>query len=304
MFVDCRERMGVKALSGNACNGAGVRVAVLDSGFPDGHTGSILPGGRANYVGGNANDALGHATAVSSLLFGYDGFIGVCPYATPYYVKVIGDNGIGSLDAVVKGIRDAIIWECDIINLSLGFFRTDKCPESLERACREAADAGVTIFCAAGNDGDRVYWPGALPTTICVGSVDRGGVRLPFSSCGEVDFVAPGRDIDAIGLDGGKTKVSGTSFSTPLVAGVAALIAAQKRIDGFRCSPQDLKCALRKEARDVMLSGWDCETGYGAIGLEPAPNDDPVAEVKEHKTVRQFFGMIVSKLKGFFRPKE
>lgn len=265
--------MGVGRLAASSHFGDGVRIAILDSGVP--------PPGR---IGGSWNEALsdeygefpdefGHATEIASILFGGGRISGLCEYAVPEFIKVLDSHGSGDVGSVSRGIYEAIERDADVINLSLGFVRTDRCPAELEKACRAAFDAGKTIICAAGNDSGPVNWPAALETTISVGSSGDDGLKTSFSSVGEVDFVAPGVNLPVIGLSGDIKTVKGTSFSSAIVSGLATLMIAGriKRKDGYgRFDKPDSSMAsvvddLRTIARDVGPEGWDAETGNGAI---------------------------------------
>lgn len=258
MFVDYKSVMGVEDLAEKAGKGRAVTVAVLDSGYPKP---SCLPAARC--IGsGDTDDEFGHATSVASIIFGGCGIGGVCEGGRPLYVKVLDDHGNGSVKSVVRGIYDAIEYGADIINLSLGFMRTEKCPKDLEKACASAYEAGKAIVCAAGNDGGPVNWPAALDTTICVGSSGGNGLKTSFSSVGEVDFVAPGANLRVLDKNSRLSVVSGTSFSAALVTGVAALL---YRVDESISDVESLKKALRDMAEDVSDPGWDKNTGYGLI---------------------------------------
>ena len=280
--------MGVKKLSAEAFGGNGVKIAILDSGVPP----PILRGSWIEDVSGYYKefpDTFGHATEISSLLFGGGGIIGICEYATPVFIQVLDSNGNGSVDDVVEGIYRAICEDVDLINLSLGFSRTEKCPKALEKACEKAYEAGKTIICAAGNDGNAVNWPAALETTVCVGSSGLNGLKTSFSSHGEVDFVAPGLNLNVLGLDGRIKTVSGTSFSAALVTGVAALLMHGLKESGDKIRFEDVVNALIGLADDVCEPGWDSQTGFGLIS--GGFSDSTVGM----KMKRGFFDRILSK---------
>ena len=265
--------MGVGRLAASAHFGDGVRIAILDSGVPPK---GVLRGGWNECLEDEyreSPDEFGHATEISSILFGGGGIVGLCEYAIPLFIKVLDKNGHGDVESVVRGIYEAVRNDVDIINLSLGFIRTDKCPAKLEKACQDAFEAGKTIVCAAGNDSGPVNWPAALQTTIGVGASREDGLKATFSSIGEVDFVAPGVDLPVIGLSGTQKTVSGTSFSSAIVTGLAALTIAERierkdqfgRFDRPDASREIVMKELFKMARDVGSPGWDQKTGYGSI---------------------------------------
>ena len=288
--MDYRKVMGVEKLADEAHGGLGVTIAILDSGCPKPQ---CLPSILVYQDGVNQIDEFGHSTAVASILFGGNGIIGLCEGARPYYVKVLDDKGVGSVKSVVDGIYLALEHGVDIINLSLGFMRTDKCPRSLEKACEAARDAGKVIFCAAGNDGGPVNWPAALKSTLCVGSVSENGLKTSFSSVGEVDFVAPGQNLAVLDTNGSVIRVGGTSFSTALVTGVAALLVAKMKDRNPRsvCF-ESVFGALCRMSSDVDLPGWDKMTGYGLIHGKCT---DPTVCMS---IPVGFFGRILNKIKS------
>lgn len=284
--------MGVDELAKSAFYGKGVKIAILDSGMTK----------RSNKASHEPmTDDFGHATEISSILTGGVGIIGMCGLADLSYYKVLDSNGTGSVKSVVKGIYRAIDDESDIINLSLGFLRTDKCPKALEKACEDACDAGKTIICAAGNDGGPVNWPAALKTTISVGSTDENGLKTSFSSVGEVDFVAPGVNLEVIGRNGSSKSVSGTSYSAAIVTGVSALLISHSRLGDLSVQGIDgVMAALKDLSQDIDDPGWDSRTGFGMIsGL----NQDRTVCMKMESG---FFDRIFSKIKSIvcFNKKE
>lgn len=295
--MDYQRLMGVEHVAESCDGGRGVKIAILDSGTPKpAICGCSVP------VSEGEVDEYGHATAVSSILFGGWGIKGICGNASPRYYAVLDSHGVGSVKSVAKGIYKAIDDGADIINLSLGFARSEKCPRALEDACCDAYEAGKAVICAAGNDGGPVNWPAALKTTISVGSSGKNGLKAAFSSVGEVDFVAPGVDLSVLCPDGRVKTVSGTSFSAALVTGVAALLLGTMRRDGtMRPDVDDIMSALRGMASDIEDPGWDSCTGYGRISGKTS--DTTVCM----KIDQGFFDRIIGKIKsliGFVYNKE
>lgn len=291
--MDYRAAMGVKSSS----LGEGVRIAVLDSGVPEPFVlGHVFSDSWVKAYEENP-DEHGHATAVSSILFGRSDIHGLCEYSIPIFIKVLDKNGRGSIKSVVNGIYKAIDESADIINLSLGFIRTENCPKDLEKACEAACEAGKTIICAAGNDGGPVNWPAALKTTLCVGAADKNGQKVAFSSSGEVDFVAPGVNLPVFDLNGYVKTVSGTSFATAIVTGLASLLVFRIRSSGNSYTGiEQLRLALKTLAKDVDAPGWDENTGYGLLVGE---NMNPV----DLKINGSIFGTIWKRIITFFTQK-
>lgn len=289
--MDYVSKIGAEILSEKSGGGRGVRIAVLDSGTP----GPFINGVKWHASHPRTADVFGHATAIASILAGGNGIAGLCRNATLMYIPVLDDGGVGTVESVSDGIMKAIEHEADIINLSAGFERTDSCPSALERACQHAFDSGKTVVCAAGNDSGPVNWPAALETTISVGSSCENGIKTSFSSFGEVDFVAPGVDLDVLSRSGEIRTVSGTSFSAAIVSGMCAMIYSCMTCKKKNSSDvQRIRNVLMGMATDVETPGWDPLTGYGLISGKKS--FDPVCM----KIEGCFFGKIINKLKSMF----
>lgn len=285
--------MGVDALA-RKYGGRNVRIAILDSGTPP----PILNNqGRVYSIfdqNDTSDDIFGHATAVGSILFGGQDIKGLCELAEPVYVKVLNSEGVGSVKSVSHGILRAIDADCDIINLSLGFFRTEKCPRLLEKACEAACEAGKVIICAAGNDGGSVNWPAALKTTICVGAAGKNSKKTLFSSSGEVDFVAPGVNLPVLTPNETQKLVAGTSFAAALVTGVAASVVSGLKAMQRSVNIESVRDELQRRATDVGEPGWDENTGFGLLAGQ---EKDLTVGMKIEPTV---FGRIINRIRGLF----
>lgn len=225
--------------------GAGVRVAVIDSGVQadvPALTGRVAEG--RDFLHGDPDgrqDCVGHGTEVASLIAGRprgdSGFQGLAPGVTIVPVRVSEEendqNGGTSGDRVsFPQFAAAIDWavdqgRADVLNLSLVTTAGDT---PVRAAIERAIDKGVVVVAAAGNDGgaqgkNLTPFPAAYPGVIGVGALTSDGVRASYSQHGDyVDVVAAGDGITAA-LPGGGLKVdSGTSFAAPFVAATAALI--------------------------------------------------------------------------------
>ena len=215
--------------------GAGVRVAILDTGIDRDHAdlrGAVE--GVLDTTGEGIDDLNGHGTHCAGIVAARRngvGFIGVAPKASLLVGKVLGNNGSGTLEGVAAGIDWAVKSGADIISMSLG--GSIGSPR-LHEAVHSALARGCIIVCAAGNEGglftNAVGYPGRYGSVITVAAHDRNGLPSGFSSRGaEIDFMAPGEDIWSTYRQGGYAKLSGTSMATPFVAGLCALILAKHR---------------------------------------------------------------------------
>lgn len=160
-----------------------------------------------------------HGTAVASLISG-DGVVRGAAPGTPLLVAdVYGDDPAGgSAFAIVRALGWMAARGASVVTVSL----VGPANPMLEGAIRLARDKGVTIVAAVGNDGPAAppAYPASYPQVIAVTGID--GRDRPLPEAGRalhVDFAAPGADMQAASMSGGKGAVRGTSFAAPLVAG-------------------------------------------------------------------------------------
>lgn len=233
------------ATAWEVADGSGIVVAVIDAGVDASHpdlAGQVIAGW--DYVDadedpspvGTGNEE-GHATVVAGLIAAADndiGIIGVAPGANILNMRVCED-GFCAGELVVNAIYDSVDRGADIINLSLGNYGTGD--PAFEAAIEYARLRNVAVIAAAGNDDidlgrlqeeeDLILIPGGLPSAniVTVGASDRADQRAEFSNYGSVvEVFAPGVDIVSTGLGSSYVTASGTSFSAPIAAGVAALL--------------------------------------------------------------------------------
>jgi subtilisin family serine protease len=262
---------GVKRVKAPAAwdttEGAGVRVAVIDTGIDISHKaldGKIDGGFNAitdSEAPGSYQDDNGHGTHVAGTIAANGPKLkGVAPKARLYGVKVLDAEGSGSLSDVIKGIIWAANNGMQVANMSLGSPRPS---ETMQRALRYAKARGVVVVAAAGNSGAAVGYPGAYPETIGVAASDWNDKIAAFSSRGpEVKFIAPGVAVLSSMLGGDYASLSGTSMACPHVAGLAALAVSQgyRGLDG----PEGVLAQLNKAAKP--MSGLSAEEqGAGMI---------------------------------------
>ena len=215
---------------------ASVTIAVLDTGVQlnrEEFSGRLVPGHDFANSDSNANDDNGHGIGVAAVLAANADndafFAGVDWKCRIMPVKVLDNQGTGIDSAVADGIDFAAANGAKVINISLG--RGGPSNQTVINAIRGAVSQGVVIVVSAGNDGERgVIFPANVAEAIAVGATDREDTLTSFSNCGsELDLVAPGQEIytfNVFARTGITAFLDGTSFSAPLVAGVASLIAA------------------------------------------------------------------------------
>ncbi|MBT2208297.1 S8 family serine peptidase [Actinomadura sp. NEAU-AAG7] len=246
--------------------GSGVTVAVLDTGVDRRHpdlTGRVLDGpdltGGARKPGGSYWGV--HGTSMASIIAGHghgagqsEGVLGVAPQSRVLSVRVTLENDdplrrggqtVGDPNAIAQGIRYAVDHGADIINMSLGggHLNYNGTP-SQEAAIEYALGKGVVLIASAGNDGSGANsknFPAAYPGVIAVGALDRR-LRLWKDSNrrSHASVCAPGVDIVSADSSSGYVVGTGTSASSAMVAGVAALVRARYP----RLTPDQVRQAL------------------------------------------------------------
>ncbi|MDQ2588651.1 S8 family serine peptidase [Saccharothrix yanglingensis] len=267
--------------------GAGVKVAVVDSGVDQDHPDLV---GRQvaerNFTGDpDATDLVGHGTHVASTVASTRApHRGVAPDAQIIDAKVCSVAACQE-SWIVDGMTWAVEQGADVLNVSLG--GTDAPGlDPLEQAVEAlSASSGALFVIAAGNSGrpGTIGSPGSAESALTVGAVDRDDSIAPFSSRGprvgdgapKPDVTAPGVGIVAAEANSGGDHVaaSGTSMATPHVAGAAALL-AQQHPDwtGAR-----IKAALMASAEaNPELTAFD--QGAGRVDLAQAITAAVVAD--------------------------
>ena len=238
---------GIRAVKAHesAYTGAGIKVAVLDTGFdmkhPDFKGRSLA---SFSFVPDEAVDDLhGHGTHCIGIACGSSGLqgmrYGVAPEVQIYAGKVLNNGGRGAQAWILDGITWAANNGCRVLSMSLGskVLPGQSYDIAYERAAQFALSKGTLIVAAAGNDSRRsenqfspVSSPADCPSILAVGAVDSTLQVADFSNralneSGLVDLAAPGVGIySSWPMPARYRTLSGTSMATPHVAGVVALL--------------------------------------------------------------------------------
>lgn len=279
-------------------------IAILDSGVYTAHAelqGRLLPGYNFISNTADANDTYRdqHGTAVALIAAGRgndgDGSAGVAWNAKILPVRTEDDNGNGTIEALANGIHWAADHGATVINMSVAG------PQASPIIANEIAYArskGITLVAAAGDDPATLAYPAADPNVISVGATDqRNQGAYPASAITKVDLAAPGVGIRvSVPEKGGSGyyEYSGTSFATPQVSGVIALM--QTVHPGLK--PDDALRILRSTARNT---GSPAQTGAGiidagrAVQAALALNNGQVASADpEYTTYSRYDGPVLS----------
>jgi Subtilase family len=251
--------------------GAGVRVAVLDSGVVP-HP--ALPGlSRSIEITPFPEDASkihGHGTAVASLIASRDPAApGIAPAAEIISIRVSDESGRADSFELAAGILAAIDAGAQIINISMG--TTENNP-LIEDAVIYARDREVLIVAASGNSeqADACY-PAAYPSVISVGAVDARGEHLDFSNYGTyLSLTAPGYAVNAAWPGNRYATISGTSASAPIVSGAIAATMSSGR--GQTMSASRAAEIVMANADEAGIPGPDSEYGFGILNMARVMN--------------------------------
>lgn len=268
--------------------GTGVRIGVLDTGV-DPNQPALEENVKTCYdvirgvVGGG--DLAGHGTFVAGIIAANNkGRVkaGVAPEANLYCVKVSNDEGRIKPSALIAGIAWCIENRMQVVNMSLGFTSNHL---AIHDAMRKAADSGIFLVAAAGNDGHgsgKVRFPAAYEFVVAVTATEQSGLVARRSSRGpEVDLCAPGDWIistaryshlpeseKSLAPEGRfiywPERGAWTSFAAPHVTGVAALVLAVNSSLGST----GVRQLLKETAEDLRLPA--SEQGAGMVDARAA----------------------------------
>ena len=267
--------------------GRGVVFAVFDTGCnPVGWTVGKVE--QIEYMGSapafgfvpfNAPDYIdrdGHGTFIAGQLVEW------CPDAVVWSYKMIG---AGDLRAAVDDFyarAKADPTKRYVANMS--FTTPDG---TIQPYIDKLVEAGVAVFCAAGNDGQKVLdkYPTCFESPITVAALRRDGSKTSFSVWhDEVDFADFGNNVEGLDLNGNKTLMSGTSMASPNLAGKAGLLwSAEPKL-----TEPELYKRLKELASDLMDNGRDPYTGWGFVELDvPGKKvEDTVDEPSTRRTLK------------------
>jgi subtilisin family serine protease len=254
--------------------GPGVSITIIDTGIDVQHPDFA---GRPNLVLLNDqppvdfNDNFYHGTIVASTAGAAAnglGSVGVYPTSALriFKLRTLEDPDIiVALDSAARG---------DVVNLSIGGPGYSR---SLYEGVMRAVDRGALVVAAGGNHfgiGNPDIYPADYPHVITVAATDQANKPLFFSSGNQaVDIAAPGADIPVQDPTDPEdfALVDGTSFSSPIVAGVAAWVWTERpSLD--RSQMFEL---LRSSADDIAKPGFDTRTGHGLVDLPAALASNP-----------------------------
>ena len=304
-YIDAQ--LGLTAAQQRA-RGAGVAVAILDTGIDGAHPllASAMCAGGYDFIDGDADptdsangtdddgdglidEACGHGTFVAGLVHRVAPDAGIVP------IRVLDDDGNGTSWSLVAGVCHAIDRGVEVINLSL---RSTAESSLLDEVLDEARDRGIVVVAAAGNlnrSTPRV-WPAMADKALGVAAVDELDRKASFSNFHTALFVSapgvsapagegggapdPARSIISTVPGGTYAVWDGTSMAAPLVTGAAALIRSQHVTLLSHSDTVDFvrdEIAASAVAIDAINPEWAGQLGVGRLDVAAALLRHPVA---------------------------
>jgi len=242
-------------------------LAMIDSGVQLDHpdlAGRILSGYDFANNDADPSDDNGHGTSTAGTAAATGnngiGMAGLTWGSLILPVKVLGATGSGSYSAISSGINYSADRGARVINMSLGGTLSSS---TLQSSVNYAWNKGSVLIAAAGNNGtSQTVYPAACSNVVAVSAINSANTITSWSSYGSfVDLCAPGDNIGTLATGSGYAISSGTSFSSPIVAGVACLaLSANPALKNFQ-----VVSVLNSNADDLGTAGLDPYYGYGRV---------------------------------------
>lgn len=244
---------------------ASVIIAILDTGVDPAHPDLaqlLVPGWNVYDNNSDTRDVYGHGTSVagSASAMGNNG-LGIASVtwrSRIMPIRISSTTGGATFSAMAKGLTYAADNGARVANIS---YNSAARSATVQSAAKYLHDRGGVVTISSGNDSqyieaaDNAY-------VLAVGATTSSDGLASFSNRGQfVDLVAPGSSIYTTANGGGYRSVSGTSFSAPITAGVAALVfSVNPGLSGGQV--QDV---LKQTADDLGGAGYDTSYGHGRV---------------------------------------
>ena len=236
-------------------------------GYVQQSTAAVLDQSTAAVLDGDPYSAFGHGTMTSGLIHL------VAPKAKILPLKAFSSNGTGQLSNIVAALYYAVQHHANVVNMSFDLVSSSP---SLTQAAAYANKAGVVLVASAGNGNTSApVYPAALNSYVVgIASTTNWDSRSSFSNYGATDvwIAAPGENIISTFPGGTYGSASGTSFSSPIVAGtVSLMLSARSSLNQSQAASSlshavKLTPDLNRGRLDAYqaISAWVNSTGSGS----------------------------------------
>ena len=254
----------------DSSQGAGVTIAILDSGVDSAHPDlatRMVPGWNFYDNNANTSDVYGHGTKVAGTAAATSnnsaGVAAVAGQSKIMPIRVTDLSGMGYYGMIAQGIVYAADHGARVANAS---FRALPSSLTVQNAAQYMKNKGGLVVVSGGNTGIQESYT-QTTTMIPVSATDGNDARASWSSYGNyIALAAPGAGIWTTSRGGGYGAVSGTSFSSPVTAGVVALMMAAKST----LANTQVESLLYSTAVDLGAAGRDPYYGYGRVNAARA----------------------------------
>ncbi|QOL48714.1 S8 family serine peptidase [Massilia litorea] len=258
----------------DSTQGSGITIAVLDTGVNVAHPDlkdRIVPGFNVQDNNTDTSDLCGHGTAVAGTAAASTnnalGVAGIAGAAKIMPIRIVFKDAAGACQAYFSTIASGITYAADhgarVANVS---FVGIAGSSAVKSASNYMKSKGGLVFISAGNNNVD---ENVVPDTafIIVSSTDSYDAKSSFSSWGSfVSLAAPGTGIWTTNNALGYSAWNGTSFASPVAAGVAGLMMASRP----DLSSAQVESLLFKTAVDLGAAGRDPVFGYGRVNAAAA----------------------------------
>lgn len=273
--------MEVARANGYKATGAGVTVAVMDTGIAESHRELVGKVTRTltfdvdtwshHQLNGQSIDTAGHGTHVAGLICGNNVGVAVGAKVSNYLMIPHGQGMLSDFILALETV--AADPDVQLVNMSAGI--RGYYPE-FSAALDSLRYVGLMLVAATGNEGpDQTRSPGNFREVLSVGAIDKNARLAPFSSFGTLtfhhetysvpDLVAPGMGVYSSIMSGGYEAWDGTSMATPIVSGIASLILEKNPEIELLALEQEIRGACRQLAMDAKWQG----SGLAQVAGQP-----------------------------------
>ncbi|HET9531641.1 MAG TPA: S8 family serine peptidase [Blastocatellia bacterium] len=244
-------------------------IAILDTGIDLSHpdlAGKLVPGWNIWDNNPDTSDVYGHGTAVAGTAAASSnntqGVASVAWGCQIMPVRISDLNGFGYASTVAMGLNWAADHGARVANVSYKFSNS----LTVRNAAQNFQNRGGVVVMSAGNDG-AFDSSADNPYVLTVSGTTVADVIISWSNRGNnIDLAAPGAGIWTTNRGGGYGSWNGTSFSSPIVAGVAGLVlSVNPGLSGSQA--QEI---LKRSADDLGSAGWDSSYGWGRVNAANA----------------------------------